>query len=607
MKKRYLKTMASVLLLFAVLFAVHGCSNDDGSPKDDQKDIEIVVPKEGYKLQLVEATFSQPLSQDEYWGTLGGVDLQLLRTEGKTLLFMVPSNVALGLAQLSIPDLNVTQEFEVKVKTLEQPAAQVLTPFFTNLETISTEITSEETEQAIYLKQAIESFEGYYQSISETEKEEMALLYHVNEDFFNNMMNENVGARGLLNGILTLNKHQMETLFFGGGVAVAIICPEPLEKSLGAIIAIVSWKKSRDSLEKLMDSQLKSVGLQFNSILFNKTANASANSGLFFTTGVEESIELAVNRRNFVAGDVSETTSGLVTFFGSHDIFTSGVTKLNNVITFVNDNIFFSNISTIPVYTMPTEDSLETIVMDGDYFEGLTLSVADNNVQLTVGNLNADGIAKVKLTIKNPDAVQGESVHTSLNYTYEDAFSSISGSVPVEVKLEEDENDFSLAGNWNFVKLTMIGGDFDSFTLNETKTEYYYDCPSLISYISKLTGASVNFTESSFAVNMQFYEKYFGGISIDDCSYTGTPEEGNFYWNINANYSNQSFEENGILHVPVIGGSWSYINSEDEGTTPLTGDYIKIINENKIECHLSVELFEDGEQDDVSIILELTR
>ncbi|WP_158960298.1 hypothetical protein [Myroides fluvii] len=57
----------------------------------------------------------------------------------------------------------------------------------------------------------------------------------------------------------------------------------------------------------------------------------------------------------------------------------------------------------------------------------------------------------MKMTVKNPDTATGNSLKTTLNYTYQNEFSNTTGNMPIEIKLNK-EGTFDLVGNW---KLTI--------------------------------------------------------------------------------------------------------------------------------------------------------
>src|SRR5690606_39082853 len=112
MNKKYLKSVGIVLFL-AVFFAVNSCSKSDDNHVEDSEGTEVALPAEALRLQIVEASFSEPLTQEEYDGTLGDVSLKLVRESEQTLLFYIPGTVPVGEVVFSIPELKVSQKLNV--------------------------------------------------------------------------------------------------------------------------------------------------------------------------------------------------------------------------------------------------------------------------------------------------------------------------------------------------------------------------------------------------------------------------------------------------------------------------------------------------------------
>src|SRR5690606_42097127 len=129
MNKKYLKSVG-IMLFLAVFFAVNSCSKSDDNHTDDGDSTEPTLPKEALRLQIVAASRSEPLAQEEYDGTLGDVSLKLVRADEQTLLFYIPGTVPVGEVVFSIPELKVAQKLNVKNAELRASESVVLAPFF---------------------------------------------------------------------------------------------------------------------------------------------------------------------------------------------------------------------------------------------------------------------------------------------------------------------------------------------------------------------------------------------------------------------------------------------------------------------------------------------
>lgn len=475
-----------ISFLVVATFIINGCSSDDDKNIND--DDGIITGFEVFQAQIVSVELSQEIHQSEYTATLGEVTINVVRKESNKLLFMVPSDFPLGITQLHISELAIDISYFVKPGVLNGSSEAAIAPFFDEINIVFQEIETEQTEQALYLKHVITSFESYYETLSQEEKNQMALFYQTNAALFNSILNPDFAEGRWADINTTLLKHKVAVLAFGGGVAVAWLSPSPIDKSIGSLIAIIAWEKSKDYLNELMESKLRTIDFNFNAELPKSQKSFSAAS-ITFESGISKNISLAVERRDLQTSDyVDEESifSGLVTFFGSHSVFSEAIDKLNTVIQFVNDNIFFSNIGLIPVYTMPEQSEPEAVLANNDYLQNITFWVEDENIQLLVGNISDTGNLSLRFTISNPNDISGNSVFTSLNYTYRDDFSDFSGSIPIEVGKNEEYNIFTDA--------IAIKAILAANSINVSNPYWDSDVVSEVISVLQQNGASINYT-----------------------------------------------------------------------------------------------------------------
>src|SRR5690606_18178168 len=260
---------------------------------------------------------------------------------------------------------------------------------------------------------------------------------------------------GRMDEILTwLGKYGVHTVAFGAGVAIVVLAPDPAEKAAGALLAIIAWKKVKGYFGGLMNAGLGTVKVGFGSIWSDKNGNATDET-ITFMSGEPYTATLNMQRRNATTGNQSDTAEGFVNFFNTFDLLSEAVNKLNGVIEFVNDHVFFANISLVPVFTMPADSPLITETAETDSYESLQFSVADPGVE--IGNVSfADGEISITLNVVNDE----DSIETTLNYTYDDEFSHFTGSFPVVVTSACANSDLAvpLTGNGNAATGTATGG-----------------------------------------------------------------------------------------------------------------------------------------------------
>jgi len=144
-----------------------------------------------------------------------------------------------------------------------------------------------------------------------------------------------------------------------------------------------------------------------------------------------------MQHQNITTANKAGTASGLTAFFNVYDMLISATKKTNEVIKFINDHVFFSNIPAIPISNIPTTTQTQTNAITQETFSYLKFSVANSNVKITEVKFENSSV-NMKMTIINPNAVSGNSIDTQLNYNYKEDFNTVSGTIPVEIKLEED-------------------------------------------------------------------------------------------------------------------------------------------------------------------------
>ena len=444
MKKNYLQFTMVMLLLFAGFSGIVSCSKDDAPATEEEG--EIITPAEIYQSQVVRIEVPVTLTADQYTGTLNGTPVTLIRVGDNVLMFTIPSTLT-GDAELVVPELGLELNYTINQTLLTGTPEEELAPLFSEVDEFSEAISNEQSEEADVVNGYLTAFNTYYATLTDSEKQQLAIYYKANSELFSEILAGEM-TYGRPKGIdfnvdTELIKHKLSVLAFGGGVAVLVLAPDPLEKSLGALVAAIAWKKSKDYLTEFMQAKLKKINAVFNGVTGELNGRGNLET-LTFADGEAESFTFDMQARNIESGDAGSSTAGLTTFFNSHGIFTEAVADLNSAIEFVNDNLFFSNISLIPVYVMPADQPTE--VQDGDstVFDALQLSVASSNV--TMSNVSfANGNITMKLTVDDPDAVNGDSLETTINYSYQDQLNSFSGSVPVTINLD---GEIDLTGNW---------------------------------------------------------------------------------------------------------------------------------------------------------------
>lgn len=466
MKKVSLTINVLFLLLLFGLFA--GCSKDDGDNGGDT----IITPSEVNQLELVTIQMPSTLSSGQYSGTFNQAPISLIAVDDNNLVFVVPPS-AVGESTLNIESLDISLNYNVHETVLTATPDEEMTSFFDITTSFISDIETETNEDAEIANEYIAAFNDYYSSLDDNGKTQIATYYKANRDLFENIYNEeeNLNRVANFNNINTqLLKHKVATFAFSTGVALVILAPEPVEKALGTVIAVIAWKKSKGYLSGLMTAKLRKINVAIGELLSD--INRSSQTSLTFVNAENRSFPLNIQQRDIESNDNGSENEGLSNFFGSHDLFSTGVDKLNVAIEFVNDNLFFSNIPLIPVYNMPAQQAAETVEISETVFESLSFSISDEQVELT-SLTYTDGMVNITLTVNDAENLDVDYIESQLQYTYQDELNTISGSFPVTISLMGEPSIFTDAAIIKSIR-AMAGADnsdprWDSQDENEVR------------------------------------------------------------------------------------------------------------------------------------------
>lgn len=570
MRQFYLYLMVIICTVF-----LNGCSKDDENGNETNPNTEVVLPKEAYRLQIVEAKFSKPLPQEEYDGNLGGIPIKLIRSEEQTFIFYIPGEVAVGEAVLTVPQLNVSASFEIKNPELKGSVEEVLQPVLKKTTPEYQEIS--DSEYSTYLTTVNTVFNDYYQTLSEKEKNDMALFYQVNEDLFSEILNPSVQkGKGVKETLITIGKFSVATYLFVEGSVLLAFPGTPVEKALLAAVAITGAVKAWDYGKELVNQVKIVTEIDYDFSMDRPVYKAAASSPLTFENDKSRSLSLYVEQRSMTGADRSNTANGLATFFGIYNKLTSVSTTVNNIISFVNDNLFFANIPQIPIKDLPNSSETQRVPVSAEHFEYLKFTVANSNVEIKETSFK-NGSISMKITVKDVNAVAGNTINTQLNYTYNEDFNNVSGSFPIEINL--NKNPF--VGDW---LLTERDGQSAGEWFEQA---YHDDCNYHPSNLSIYTGTAT-FGDTSFNVQSDYIQSAYdlflrnsdGSLVLDHdgkriCSGTQTQLWEN---RRKSSYSgNYSFSQDTAIGVLV-----SVNDQHCVGSNPPTGLQIRLISENVI-------------------------
>lgn len=561
-----MKTVKFVLLLVAMAFI--SCSKEDSEqPLASENGGQIS------RFQLVTVDFgSNTVPNDTYSGTFNNEPVTLSKIDDNKLLFYVKETTPLGQTQLSIPSLNNTKiVYEVVEATLTQSPAATLQPLMDFQAQYGATLTNT-PEDAPFL-QNHNAFTQYFANLSGEDHIIAAKFYKTNKALFDAVYTTNYDAiQGraanqtqadfdfqLYRSLILRHKFAVAVTVIAGTLA-ATPPYEAIETSTCIAVALVGIYKARSFHGQIIDDVFRVVEIKLNNLLGlnNRMANTT-NATLTLTDNQATTLPFAVNARTFNNTDSNLQKEFVQTYFTAKNKLNTFINQLNTAINWMNNNITFLNLSTINTVDVPATAALNSFDTNTSLMQRFTFAVNHPNLSLENATLQSDGQLNLKVKfVGNPTAT---TINSTLNYTYNDDFSSFSGSFPIEVSL--DTSTF-LVGNWNLI-------EYNGIVPNQNNIIYssILECPTnpttQDSYGGITFSGTASFTTTSFScpvTRIQSVRSCLTNVCLPNLCFTqNLPNSG-------------TYESNGNYQFSVT--------SNIGGTTDTT---ITVINQNTISIN----------------------
>jgi hypothetical protein len=466
-----MKTSTFKMLALLLTFFSLSCS------KDDTVETTITGENGGQisRFQLVTVDFGSTIvPNDTYTGTFNNEPVTLSKIDDSKLLFYVKEATPLGQTQLSIPSLNnIKIIYEVVEATLTQSPAATLQPLMDFQAQYGATLTNA-PEDAPFL-QNHNAFTQYFANLSGEDQIKAAKFYKTNKTIFDAVYNTNYDAiQGkaanqtqadfdfqLYRSLILRHKLAVAVTVIAGTLA-ATPPYDPIETTLSAAVAVVGIKKSSDFHKQIIDDVFRVVEIKLNNLLGlnNRMANTT-NATLTLTDNQATTLPFAVNARTFNNTDSNVQKEFVQTYFTAKNKLNTFINQLNTAINWMNNNIIFLSLSTINTVDVPATAALNSFDTNTSLMQRFTFAVNHPNLSLENATLQSDGQLNLKVKfVGNPTAT---TINSTLNYTYNDDFSSFSGSFPIEVN-SSVSNLFNFSFYDQYDISTCIGPD--SFSCN---------------------------------------------------------------------------------------------------------------------------------------------
>ncbi|WP_395633002.1 DUF1566 domain-containing protein [Flavobacterium sp.] len=427
-----------VFLLIGIFF--FSCSKEDSETSENSQNGGEIS-----RFQIVTVDVgSTILNNNTYAGTFNNLPIQLAKIDNNKLVFYVTETTPLGKARLVIPEINNLKiTYDVIDVALSQTAQLTLQPLVEYEQTYFNTITS--TPENVTFIQNHNSFMTFLNNLNSVDIDKAAKFYKVNKNIIDPVYTTDYSLIQGRNSVALnndfdfayykslINKHKAAVAITIIAGAFAVLPPyEPVETTLAIGVACAGIYKSKEFHGEILTDVFRVIEINLGGVNgINNRFNNSTNSNLTFTDGQISILPFQVNAKNFKNSDSSIQKQYLQLFFEAKSKLNYFISGINTTIDWVNDNVPLVNFSSIPLTSVPNNSGGSSFDANSQIMQGFSFSLNHPNLSLQSASLTSTGQLSVKIKIiGNPTTVP---VTSTLNYSYNDDFSTFSGSFPITV------------------------------------------------------------------------------------------------------------------------------------------------------------------------------
>ena len=426
------KLLLSITIIIFSTF-LFSCSKDDtASDSIDENGGQI------YRYQVVTINVgSTSLTNNVYLGTLAGTTVELTKVADHELVFYVPETTPIGATELHINSLNNAKiNYEVKDVILTQSVDETLAPLETNFENYGNQLST--ASQDIPFVQNHSTMMSYYNGLSIEEKSEVAKFYKVNKTIIDAVYNTDYSTIQGRN--IDMQENRALVLRFKAalavgmiGSAVAVAEPSNIIRPIAIGVAIAGISAAVDYHFELIDRNINIIEMKINAL--TGTNNRNTNSQLSLTENVATTLPFNVNVRPIQETDSNSQQEYMKLYFATKNRLNELISNINEAILWVNNAIPFVSFDTLPLAQVSSSANPVSADVTSQIMQKINFSISHPNLSLETATLQSDGQLNLKVKfVGNPTAT---SISSTLNYTYNDDFSSFSGSFPLVVQQQD--------------------------------------------------------------------------------------------------------------------------------------------------------------------------
>jgi hypothetical protein len=517
-----MKHIYKLFLALLVLSATISCSKDDdgtGTPSP-------IVGGEISAMKVITIPLPDAnLTQTQYDGTLRGESVTLIKNGDHALTLAVSPIISDGPADLIIPALGKTIQYNITQPVLTGTPDSVMSDLFTSLESYTQAIGEPQIPELETSSKLVTAFETIYNDAGTEEKEAIAKFYQVNKSMIDQVMIsaiaeesgrfEPTSSAEVAVGVFTA---ALQGLVIGTAIIVAAdyVAVNPsvfaAVKIIGAIVSGVALGLVITKFIEFKESNSVADAISIGGISGINDRNTN-DTALNLSHDNTVTTSISTYRRTVNMTDAASSNGLLQNFFSGYATYSSIISKVNSAITYVNTKVPFT-IPHVTVRTVPAQTTAAAEVVNTEIFNQVALSVSHPNLQLVDAQLAGNG--QLTLKVKIVGEPQSLSIESTLNYSYSDAFSNFSGTIPLKVDMEID-----LSGTWSMA-ITLGAGVCDEILLLDeggSSLTLNFNDNNTITFLSDPSGVGLNGAGFNQAYNLND-ETLNISVTSEDGSFT---------------------------------------------------------------------------------------
>ncbi|WP_041250123.1 hypothetical protein [Christiangramia forsetii] len=475
--------MKKFLFLLSLVFFITACETEE-DPVIEREEVaeETEEPAEEENQQVETLDLgdvntqeiirfnSEKLAAQQYEGTLDGQAITIEKFNAIEYILVIPGDTSLGKQEIKISGIDdYVLSVTISETTITNSAEEALEPFFDNISAFEESINPA-SEKGANVLAILEAFKKNYQTLSNDGKMVLAKLYLANKSFMDDTVLDDYESSNN-DQLAIVGKYILSVTTFSTATVAATIDPELISKSGLVAISTIALYKSYEYKDQLSASTLKKVDIAINSIESSLSTQNEDNI-LELYNNENEVFPFETRERAIISSDKNDTNENLKDFFESFSTFNERLEKLNSAIQFVDDEIWFSNVSLFERDFFPDSAQVEKMPANQTIFYASEFTISDSRINLNNVSFS-DGHILINASYADQNSTENY-LDTFLEFTYTDEFNELEGKFAV--RLHKNYNyKIQFIKNPNYGEIVPVEtlSNRDSYTAPNFVRHYY--------------------------------------------------------------------------------------------------------------------------------------